>query len=586
MTKLRLILSLALLASILLFSCKQESKVDWKHNDNTVRVRLSAGIQAMNPYLARSAWVRVAADLLFQYPMDFDPETLELAPQLIKAPPVVTEITGGEFAGGQSFAFEILDEAVWDDGQPVTGHDYEFSVKTLFNPKLPLQAYANYFEFVKDIQVDAANPKKFTVTTDRKYILNYGVVSNVTILPQHIYDPEGLMKNFTFRDLSDTTKAASLANDERLQKYADAFLSPKYGREVVSGSGPYKIVDWVDDQRIVLAKKENWWGDKLAGKYHMLEAYPDTIIFLPIPDQTAAMTALKSEDYDVGFELETNQFMELKQDSFLQDVYNFYTPPRFAFFYTAMQNRNPKLADKRVRQALSRIIDMDAMIKDFYSGLGERVIGPFMPDKKYYHKGLKPIQMNLDEARKLLADAGWQDSNGNGILDKTIDGKLTELKLEFLYTPGVTFQENFTEVFKNNAQKVGIEIERVPVESNVMGQRMRNGEYELAGRGAGSHPLPDDVKQLFHTDSAQPGGSNYTRFGNAETDALLDEIRRTTDEAERNKLYMKLQEILYDEQPMIFQFAPLDRIVVHKRFEAIISRKAPGVSLQHLKLKK
>ncbi len=585
MNKMRVNLSLAVLAVVLLFSCKTDQNVTWKHNDNTVRVRLSAGIQALNPYLARSAWVRVVADLMFQYPMDFDPETLEMAPQLVKAAPVVSDIADGEFAGGQSFVFEILDEAVWEDGQPVTGYDYEFSVKTLFNPKLPLQAYANYFEFVKDIQVDAANPKKFTVIVDRKYILNYGVVSNVTMLPQHIYDPEGLMKNFTFRELSDPAKAAGFADDERLQKFADAFLSPKYGREVVSGSGPYKIVDWVDDQRIVLAKKENWWGNGLAGKYTMLAAYPDTIVFMPIPDQTAAMTALKSEDYDVGFELETNQFMELKQDSFLQDVYNFYTPPRFAFFYTAMQNRNPKLADKQVRQALARIIDMDAIIRDFYNGLGERVIGPFLPDKKYYHKGLKPIQMNLDEARQLLAAAGWKDSNGNGIVDKTIDGQLTELKLEFLYTPGVVYQENFTEVFKNNAKKVGIEVERVPVESNVMGQRMRNGEYELAGRGAGAYPLPDDPKQFFHTDSAQPGGSNYTRFGNAETDALIDEIRQTTDEARRNELYLKLQEVLYDEQPMIFQFAPLDRIVVHKRFDAIVTRKSPGVSLQHLKLK-
>ena len=586
MTKLRVALSLALLALLLVFSCKTDQHTHWKHNDNTVRVRLSAGIQALNPYLARSAWVRVVTELIFQYPMDFDPETLEMAPQLLKAPPIVTDIADGEFAGGQSFAFEILDEAVWDDGQPVTGHDYEFSVKILFNPKLPLQAYANYFEFVKDIKVDAANPKKFTVVADRKYILNYGVVSNVTMLPQHLYDPEGWLKDFTFQDLSDPAKAATFADDERLQKFAEAFLSPKYGREIVSGSGPYKVSEWVDDQRIVLTKKEKWWGDKLAGKYTMLTARPDTIIFLPIPDQTAAITTLKSEDFDVGFELETTQFLELRQDSFLQNTYNFYTPPRFAFFYTAMQNRNPKLADKKVRQALARLIDMDAIIQDHYNGMGERIIGPFLPDKPYYHKGLKPIPLDLDKARQLLAEAGWQDSNGNGILDKTIDGQLTEMKLEYLYTPGIVFQETFTEIFKNNAKKVGIEVERVPVESNVMGQRMRNGEYELAGRGASALPIPDDPKQLFHTDSAQPGGSNYSRFGNAETDALIEEIRQTTDEAKRNDLYRKFQEIIYDEHAMIFQFAPLDRVVVHKRFEAIVTRRSPGVSLPHLKQRK
>lgn len=585
MLKTRILLPFSLLL-LLLASCNPDQGAAWKHNDNTVRVRLSSNIPALNPLLARSAWVKIASDLVFQYPMDFDPATLELVPQLVKSKPVVTDISEGEFAGGQSFAFEIMEEAVWDDGQPVTGYDYEFSVKLLFNPKLPLQAYASYFEFVKDIRVDAANPRKFTVITDRKYILNDGVVSNVTMMPRHLYDPEGLMKDFSFQDLSRPERAAAIAEDPRLQQFADAFLSPKYGREVVSGSGPYKVVDWVDDQRIVFAKKENWWGDKLAGTYNLLAAYPDTIIFLPIPDQTAAVAALKSEDYDIGFELETNQFMELRQDSFLQNVYNYYTPPRFAYFYVAMQNRNPKLADKRVRQALARLIDMDAVIRDQYNGLGERIIGPFLPDKKYYHKGLQPVEMDVEGARRLLAEAGWKDSNGNGIVDKLIDGQLTELSLTFLYTPGVTFQENFTELFRNNVRQAGVEIVREPVESNVMGQRLRNGEYELAGRGASAYPLPDDPKQLFHTDSAQPGGSNYTRFGNAETDALIEEIRSTTDEAKRNALYKKFQEVTYEEQPMIFQFSPFDRIAAHQRFEAIVTRKSPGVSLQHLKLKK
>ena len=585
MNKLRLQFLLVLVAIVLVCSCVKNEKVHWKHNDNTVRVRVTASIQTMNPYLTSAAWARTANEMIFQYPLDFDPSTLELAPVLVKAPPVITDITDGEFAGGQSFVFEILEEAAWDDGKPVTGHDYEFSLKVLFNPKTGLQAYQNYFEFVKDVQVDPANPKKFTVFTNKKFILNNGVISNTTMLPEHIYDPEGLMKNVRFRDLADAEKAKQYADDEQLAKFAESFASPRYARDVVSGSGPYKLVEWVDDQRMVLVKKQNWWGDKLAGKYPMLAAYPDTIIYLPIPDQTAAITALKAEDYDVGFDLETSQFLELKQDSFLAETYDFATPPRYAFFYTAMQNRNPKLSDKRVRRALAQLVDMDAVIRDLYNGLGERVVGPVLPDKKYYNKNLKLLPMDLDGARKLLADAGWQDSNGDGILDQNIDGQQVDLKLEFLYTPGNTFQEDFTEVFKNNAKKVGIEIERAPVETNILRQRMKNAEYELSGLGASSFPLPDDFKQLFHTDGAQPGGSNYTRFSNPEADALMDEIRQTTDETKLNGLYLRLQEILYDEQPMIFEFAPLNRVVVHKRFDKIITRKTPGVSLQRLKLK-
>jgi peptide/nickel transport system substrate-binding protein len=249
-----------------------------------------------------------------------------------------------------------------------------------------------------------------------------------------------------------------------------------------------------------------------------------------------------------------------------------------------MQNRIPKLADKRVRRALASCIDVDVVIKDLFDGLAERVIGPFSADKNYFDKSLKPIAMNLDQARNLLADAGWKDSNGNGTVDKTIDGALVEMKLQFLYVSGSTFAENLGLLLKSNAQKVGIEIELAPVESKVLGEKRRNGEYELAASAAKYQPIPEDPKQYWHTDGAVPGGSNYARFGNATTDALIDGIQNAPDEATRIQYYKDFQKILYDEQPFIFLFSPQDRIIVHQRFEPVVSRM--GVSLQHLKLKK
>ena len=247
-----------------------------------------------------------------------------------------------------------------------------------------------------------------------------------------------------------------------------------------------------------------------------------------------------------------------------------------------MQNRNPKLSDKRVRRALALSIDMDMVIKDLYEGLAERVVGPFLPDKKYYNTSLKLLSMNLDEARKLLAEAGWKDSNGNGTVDKTIDGALVEMKLQYLYTAGSTFAENFCLLLKSNVQKIGIEIEPAVVERKVLGEKLRSGDYELAGNGAVGQPVPDDPKQFWHTDSAQPGGTNYARFGNAASDALIDAIQNAPDEATRNKLYLDFQQLIYDEQPFIFQINPMERIVIHQRFEPVVSRY--GVSLQHLKL--
>lgn len=563
-------------------SCQKDQAPAYKHNDNTVRVRLPADIKTLNPYLYRTGYENTVHSLIFQALMDFEPESLKMAPQLVKSPATIEDIAEGENAGGQRFTFEILDEAVWDDGKPVTGQDFEFTLKALFNPKAPTQRWLAYLDYLTGIEVDPANPKRFSVLTNSKYFLAQAAISTLVVLPKHIYDPEGVLDNFSFSDLASGNPDVS--NDERLQQYADRFGSPEFARETVSGSGPYSLVEWVDGQRVVLAKKPNWWGDALADKFVLLQAYPDTIIFLPMPDQTAAATALRNQDLDVSLEVDSRLFVELRDDPAMQEVYNFFNPPRFVFYYIPLNTKNPKLADKRVRRALAHLLNMQEVIDVLYDGFGEPLVGPFLPDKPYYHKDLPPIQQDFEKAKTLLEEAGWTDTDGNGIVDKEIDGQRVDLELEFLYTPGSNFQENLSALVQENAKKVGIEIERVPVESNVMGERLRNRDYEMAGRGAGASPVNDDPKQLFHTDSDNPGGTNYARFGTPETDSLIEAIRTAPTDEARLPLYLKLQEIIYDEQPIIFLFAPQDKIVVHKRFDAVITRQRPGVSLRHLKL--
>jgi peptide/nickel transport system substrate-binding protein len=168
MKKAKISLLLAFVAMFLLFSCGTDAPA-WKHNDNTVRVRQTTAVTTLNPYLARTKYERVPSELIFQNLMNFDYQALALAPQLIKAAPTALDITEGEFAGGQSFTYEILAEAAWDDGKPVTGHDYEFTLKALFNPKMPTQRFLGYVEFVRDIEVDEANPKLFTIFTNKTW---------------------------------------------------------------------------------------------------------------------------------------------------------------------------------------------------------------------------------------------------------------------------------------------------------------------------------------------------------------------------------------------------------------------------------
>ncbi len=577
--------TVATICLFLLFSCNpdEQDAPKWKNNDNTLRLRQPTAIRTMNPYLGGSKYETAIYKLVFQELMDFDYRTQELKPMVVKSQPVLESITEGEFAGGLKFTYEILDEATWDDGQPITGNDFLFSMKIVFNPKLPTQSIAAYFDNVVDIVVDEASPKKFSVFTNNAYILSKPGISNFTFLPEHVYDPEGLMKNISFRELRDPANANKLGEDPNIVQFAESFSDPKFGKEIVVGSGPYKLAEWEQGQRVVLTKKQNWWGEKLASNNIFLVAHPDTIIFYPIADQAATITALKDESIDASAEIDGQQFLDLRENEFAKPIFDFYTPPTYGYFMTLMNNRSAKLSDKRVRRALAHLNDMDIIINEVYNGLGSRMIGPVFPEKPYFDKSLQPIKFDLEKARQLLKEAGWEDTNGNGTVDKVIDGKLTEMSLSYQYDPRSNFQDNYSELLKNNAQKVGIEITRESMEFKVTQQNCTAGNYELAGRGASWFPLPDDFKQIWHTDGIGARQGNYPRFGNASTDALIDAIRYNTNEEERNAQYIEFQKIVYDEQPVIFLLIPLDRVAVHKRFEPALGQM--GLSPQHFKLR-
>lgn len=576
------------LSAFFLFACSGEAPQTptWKNQDNTLRIRSASKFQTFNPFLYRTTYEAVVFERIFQYLLAFDPENLQLAPQLAKARPRITPITEGPDAGGTRYDFEIFEEAVWDDGTPVTGHDYAFSMKIFFNPRLPMQRFLPYYSFVKDVQVDPDNPKKFTVIADKPYFLAEAVLCNTVVLPAHVYDPDNLLKDIALSNLVDPNKAQLIAeNDPRLQQFADAFLSDRFMRQVIQGSGPYRLEEWTEGQQVILKKKENWWGDALAERYPLLRASVETLIFKPIEDQIATVAALRSEDVDLASQLDSKAFMELKADSSFLQTFQLFNPPYNAFFYIALNNQNPKLSDRRVRKALAHLLPVDEIIEKAYSGLGTRLVGPFLPDKPYYHKGLQPVPYDPEKARQLLSEAGWEDSDNDGIRDKEIEGQRVKLSLEFLFAPNIPFQENYTEIFKNSARQAGVEIVKVPVEATVMGDRLRTRNYELTGRGASSSPVPDDPKQLFHTDSDVPGGSNYFRYSNPRADSIMDAIQVTTDENQRNQLYRELQEILYEDQPLILLFSPQNKVAVHRRFDARPTSLNPGIDLYRIRLK-
>ena len=313
--------------------------------------------------------------------------------------------------------------------------------------------------------------------------------------------------------------------------------------------------------------------------------YGNFVFLRPLADQATATNALRNEIVDVAPALDANTFVELRENDFLKERYEFLTTKTFSFFYVAMNNKNPLLEDKRVRRALAHVLDVQIIIDAAYAGLAVPVPGPVSPAKAHANKDLPLIKKDIEKAKALLTEAGWEDSNGNGTRDKMIDGKLVEMEMEYMVTPGSIFASTLSEVMKDGASQVGVAITIVPREPRVMmGEDVARREYALFGYGAGGNHLLDDFTQLWHTSSNTPRGSNRWQFGNAETDALIEQINSTMDPAKRHELYQEFQRIVYEEQPIIFLFSPMERVVVSKRWEGNASQLLPNYQLRDFKL--
>jgi peptide/nickel transport system substrate-binding protein len=584
---------LFIFAIILFFqSCKTEpaptSGTATTDENFTVVSHLVGEPNMLNPALTVQANARGVMNQIFSNLVHYDTKTLKAMPMLAKELPTIEEITEGEYKGKLLCKYEIHEAAVWDDGKPVTAHDIDFSIKAILNPKVAAAPYRAVAISFKDIMIDETNPKKFSLVSDN-YFLTGIIFTDIQTLPAHLYDPTGIMKNFTIKQLSDADGASKLAeSDPRLQEFATEFSNEKYAREkgFVSGCGPYVLEEWISGQRIVLKKKKNWWGDKLAAKYPLLKANPETIIYKPMSDVTTAVTELKAGGIDVMTTIPAQQYKELKESTEGQSKLNFYEPLKLAIYHIGMNNNRPKLSDKRVRRALAHLVNFDEIINTTMYGYAEKVVGPIHPSRSYYHKGLPQIEEDLDKARALLKEAGWEDTNGNGIADKMIDGELTEMKLEYLSSrAGVTGQKIGT-IFKANAKRIGVDIDLVVKEGNVVVDLRSKRDFDLLTGGWSQDPSPDDPYQNWHTDSDTPSGGNRFGFGNEESDKIIEEIRTIIPEERRNELYKKLQKMIYDEQPCIFLMIPTGRMAINKKFDFVPSVRKPWIFENEFELKK
>ncbi len=555
-------------------SCKTDSSSTSSEiaQDGTLHIRKKRDAQKLHPFVYPSPAARDVYQYIFTQLADFDPVSLELIPVMIKDVPEKIAITDGPNKGKIKFTMEYLPEAKWDDGKDITAKDYVFSVKTAKNLKVKAGGYRSHLQHISDVIIDPTNPKKFDVIFSKDYLLAKETVCTIETYPEHIYDPQGVTSSLSFEDVGDEEKLnALIAKDSTLMHWADDMNGIKYGREIVNGCGPYKLTEWVSDEYIILDRKENYWGANTGNVF--LQAGPKRIIFDILPDETTAMTQLKEGNLDLVPEVTGATFTNLQKE---ENAYQYLTPQLMKYYMIAMNGDRPELSDKNVRTALGHLLDVNGVIQSIDYGNGTRTVGPIHPGKNYYNDDLKPLEYNPELAKKMLADAGWKDTNNDGTIDKNIGGNTTELELDMYVSEGKLGQQ-IALLMQEATATAGIKMNIIQKPyKQIESEHLKKKDFDMTPMMVRQDLVLDDPYTRWHSDHTKAGGRNIYGFENEEMDKITKEIQISTDSKVRNELYDRVQEILYEEQPVIFLYAPSERMVGSAKWNMSSTVRRPG----------
>ncbi len=554
--------------TLFIIGCRQDPKSGL--GDSTLYIQTIKDPERLNPIMYPLSYARMVNQNIFLPLADYDPFTLKYEAILIDKIPVREKYN----AEGIKYDIRILKAAEWSDGKPITAEDYLFTIKLGLHPLTAAKSARSIFSSISKVDIDPNDAKHFTVYFEEDNALTLEMATNFDIMPAHLYDPSSVLAGVTLDQLKDTTWFNNaISTDSTLQIFADHANSQVYSRDVVSGAGPYELLEWKPEEVVVLRRKENYWAKDIDNVF--FKQNPKTIIFKIIPDEVSAVAQLKSGLVDFIPELSAESYMALQADSVAESSYFFYENFQMRYFFLPLNNEHPVLKFKAARHALSYATNVDQYIKLFEKGMGQATVSFVNPSKEYYNDKIKPFGFDINKAKEILRSDGWKDRNGNGIVDKVIDGKLTDFKVDY-YASG-KLGSDIGLLLKEDAAKAGMDIDVIKQDFSITKkEHIATGDYGMMASAITQGLEMDDPYLRFHSDNATLGGANFTMYKNPRVDELCMIIKETADQKELDKAFAEIQEIIYEDQPVIFLYVPKGRFMSNKKWNLKVSSKRPG----------
>lgn len=541
-----------------------------KGNEFVLRIRIPDEPDCLHPVVSQSGIATQIEQLIMPPLFEYSLDKLEFSPLLIDS------LTNPESVNDStiSYTYHIHASTSWDDGIPLTADDIIYTIKSSLNPLIKNKTYAGFFKNIRDVKVMGSDHKTIRFEINKNYMLGLEMSGNYCIYPEHIYDPNHIMSQFSLQDLL-TLDSASWGEGQwsSLKNYAELYQSQAYCKEKIVGCGPYKIASWQSGQKITLEKKKNWWGDSLISKYPLLSCYPDRIEYWILPEEATAVLELQNNHIDLASDLSPQVFENLREKE--KQHLNFATPTLMQYMYIEFNHRNLALQIKSVRQAMSQLFNTDQFIKDQFNGLAIRANSPVHPSKSFYNKDITAYPYNPSAAIQLLKSDNWMDSNNDGSLDKLINGKKIELNFRF-YITNKELSKKIGLLFQEECKKAGIKIDLIPKESVAFLKDLNELNFDLALMAQRQQPSLWDPYQSFHSSNAKPGGFNKSGYANPTADSLIMHIRNTSSNIDRTHSYLELQKLLHDDVVQLFLFIPKERIAYNNRLIIETGSRRPG----------
>ncbi len=512
----------------------------------------------LNPLTSNDAGASQVNRWIFPDLLDLDKRSFKVKPLLAAELPDISD-------DKLTYTFRLRDGVTFSDGRPLTADDLVFTFKAIKHPKVNAPHHRNYYLSVRDaVAVD-----RLTVRIDLReiYFRNIYTLGFTAPLPRHYYDPEGLLEGISVAEL-EAWDDLPPDKKERAERFAKAFNEDFHRRPM--GPGAFVLADperdWVTGEKIVLRHRDDFWA---PGDTELGDGWVERIVFRVINDQEAALVSLKSHNLDY-LGLRPIQHLRATSSERFERAFDKHIELLGGIMYVGWNQKRAIFKDKRVRQALSHLVDKQNIIDKVLFGLGVAIESPIFVKRPEHNSALDPWEFDPKKARALLAEAGWSDSDGDGILDKLIDGERVALRFEIISNAGNEERRNVGLVVIDEFKKAGIDASFRGIDWSIMLDKVKKFDYDAVILGwTGGGALPPDSYQIWHSSQAIAGGSNFINFRSDEVDQILEAYRLEFNAAKRKLLYDRFQEILYDEQPYTFLYTSESITAWDRRFRGV-----------------